>query len=335
MHWDHTVNFWHCLESEAIVEEHEVGWHWERERRQETMGKKNFYDQHLIRAGIPIPKDPAKFNCGTMWFDEDTAEWMRYFKYKYRDRFIVAMPISGSTGQKCPVDFLEKIALRIEKEISEILLVQLGWMEEEPFQFQLKKKGNVIWGCHKYPYLQSLALVKIADYVVGPETSMLVGAGIFGVPKTMLATASGYQQATKYHKNDFSTQSQVPCSPCYRAIYNMNICNLGMGKRGEQQACNFHFDEERVMEGVRFAYQMRGVRKEVESLEGRAFGSLPDLRSCVGAERTVHEEVRPPVPRRVPTKGGNGAGEKHQPGSLVPCSEVYFTPGEVTRLGVR
>jgi ADP-heptose:LPS heptosyltransferase len=337
IHWDHAVNFWHCLESEAIVEEHEVGWHWERERRQAEFGGKNFYDQHLIRAGMPIPKDPAKFDCGTIWFDDDTAEWMRYFKHKYRDRFIVAMPLAGSTGQKCPHDFLRKVAFRIEKEIPETLVVQLGWLEEQPFQFALKKKGNAIWAAHSYPYLQSLSVCKIADYVVGPETSLLVGAGIFGTPKTMLATASGYQQATKYHRNDFSTQSTAPCSPCYRAIYNQNICNLGHGTLGSQQVCNFQFDIEKVMEGVHFAYKMRGMRRGVESLHGRSFGSLPELRPLLHQEGTQPGEVRRILPRQLPATGRTAARKAHQPGALVPCAEVYIehAPRKDSGLGVR
>lgn len=322
MDWDYAVNFWHCLESSCIVEEHEVGWHWERERRQKEFGGKNFYDEHFKRANLPIPPK-EEFDCGTVWFDEDTAEWMRYFKHKYRDRFIVAMPLAGSTGQKCPHDVLHKVAMRIEEEIPEVLVVQLGAIQEVNFQFPMKKAGNAIHAANTYPYMQSAAICKIADYVVGPETSLLVFAGTFGTPKSMLCTASGHEQTCAYHKNDFSVQSKAPCSPCYRAIYDQKICNIGTGSYGEQQACNFDFDIDRIMEGVRFAYKMRGVRRGVESLAGRAFGSLPDLQSLHDQRGTVAPEIRRGVPRRIPTAGGNGSGKVHQPGALVPCSEVY------------
>lgn len=322
MDWDYAVNFWHCLESSCIVEEHEVGWHWERERRQKEFAGKNFYDEHFKRIGL-TPPPPEEFDCGTISFDEDTAEWMRYFKYKYRDRFIVGMPLAGSTGQKCPHDVLYQIAHRIEEEIPEVLLVQLGAKQEVEFQFKLKNQGNVIHGANVYPYLQSAAICKVADYVVGPETSLLVFAGTFGTPKSMLCTASGVEQTCAYHRNDFSVQSKAPCSPCYRAIYDQKICNIGSGSYGEQQACNFDFDIDRVMEGVRFAYKMRGVRREIESLAGRHFGSLPDLRSCERPARTEADPVRQRVPRRIPASRGNGTGKKDKPGTMVPCSEVY------------
>lgn len=323
--WDRSVNFWRCLEFSCIPEEHQEAWHWERERRREAFGTKNFYDEHWNRA---YPGNlPEERGCGTMWFDEDTAEWMRYFRHKYRDRFIVAMPLAGSTGQKCPHDVLQITAKRLEKMYPEILLMQLGWREEEQFQFELEGKGNTVWAAHKYPYLQSLAVCKVADFVVGPETSLLVGAGLFGTPKSMLCTASGYQQATAYHKNDFSIQSLAPCSPCHRAIYHSKICNISDSSYGITQACNIHFDITRVLEGAKFAYEMRSLRESVESLNGRSFGSLPDLRALADKGSVANDDIQPGVPQRVQTSGGNGSWENHQPGALVPCSEVYFEKG--------
>ena len=325
--WDRAVNFWRCLEFSCIPEEHQEAWHWERERRRATFGSKNFYDEHWNRAYVDVAAPPER-GCGTMWFDDDTAEWMRYFKYRYPDRFIVAMPLAGSTGQKCPHDVLQIIAHRLEKLYPDILLVQLGWKEEQQFQFKLEGKDRVIWAAHTYPYLQSLAVCKIADYVVGPETSLLVGAGLFGTPKTMLCTASGYEQATAYHKNDFSIQSLAPCSPCHRAIYHSKICNLSDSSYGSTQACNIHFDITRVLEGAKFAYEMRGLRKTVEKLDGRAFGSLPDLRSLADQNAVTDPDLRSSISRRVQTSGCDGVGASDKPLTLVPCSEVYFTKGE-------
>jgi len=327
--WDRSINFWRCLEYSCIPEEHQEAWHWEREKRREAFGNKNFYDEHWNRAYSGVDS-VADRTCGTMWFDNDTAEWMRYFKHKYRDRFIVAMPIAGSTGQKCPTDVLRFIAQRLEELYPELLLVQLGWKEEASFQFSLKGKDKVIWAAHQYPYLQSLSICKIADYVVGPETSLLVGAGLFGTPKSMLCTASGYQQATAYHKNDFSLQSLAPCSPCHRAIYHSKICNVLDSSFGSTQACNTHFDISRVLEGVKFAYDMRGMREKFEVLEGRAFGSLPDLHSLAVSEPAVRTDIRPKLPERVSTTGGVGPWSSNNSGALVACSDVYFTPGSNT-----
>jgi len=327
--WDRSVNFWRCLEYSCIPEEHQEAWHWEREKRREAFGSKNFYDEHWKRAYPEIDGSvKPQQSCGTMWFNDDTAEWMRYFKYKYRDRFIIAMPIAGSTGQKCPTDVLRIIGERLEELYPEILLVQLGWREEAHFQFPLVGKERVIHAAHQYPYLQSLAVCKIADYVVGPETSLLVGAGLFGTPKSMLCTASGYQQATAYHKNDFSLQSLAPCSPCHRAIYHSKICNVLDSSYGITQACNTHFDITKVLEGAKYAYEMRGLRKTVEKLDGRSFGTLPDLLALSVQIPVVGEEVRPIVLERVQAEGGNGPWTEDNEVAMVASSESCFVPAE-------
>jgi ADP-heptose:LPS heptosyltransferase len=327
--WDRAINFWRCLEFSCIPEEHQEAWHWEREKRRIMFGDKNFYDEHWKRAYTGI-EDIDRSYCGTMWFSEDTAEWMRYFKYKYRDRFIVAMPLAGSTGQKCPHDVLNVIGHRLEALYPEILIVQMGGREEVPFQFALEGKGKVVWAANTYPYLQSLSICKIADFVVGPETSLLVGAGLFGTPKSMLCTASGYEQATAYHKNDFSIQSLAPCSPCHRAIYHSKICNILDSSYGPTQACNTHFDITRVLEGAKYAYDMRRLRQTVEVLDGRAFSTLPDMRSLAVPEPIVGEDIQPGVPERVHTSGEHHNWPTDKSGALVPCSEVYFTKGART-----
>jgi len=319
--WDRTVNFWRCLEYACIPEEHQIEWHWEREKRRQMFAEKNFYDEHFKRADIPVPP-PDQFDCGTMYFQEDTAEWARYFKHKYRDRFIVAMPLAGSTGQKVP-QVLYRLAQMIHAEIPEVLFVLLGGHEEVQFQFSLGK-GNVAHACGEYKYDQSAIVTKFADYVVGPETSLLVMAGLFGTPKSMLCTSSGYTQTTAYQKNDFSTNSTAPCSPCYRAIYDQRICPLEKGDWGEMQVCNFHFDLNRVMEGVRFAYEVRQLRRSIDSLAGTKFGSLPDLRPLFDHGLSATIDIQRYVSQRVHPKGEDPSGETHQQGTVVPCSEVYF-----------
>jgi hypothetical protein len=77
-------------------------------------------------------------------------------------------------------------------------------------------------------FKQALLMMKYSDYILGGETGLLAGAGLFGVPKTYLCTAAHKQQLVKYHRNDFSLQSLAPCSPCFRTCHSPQWCEKEM-----------------------------------------------------------------------------------------------------------
>lgn len=67
-------------------------------------------------------------------------------------------------------------------------------------------------------------MMKYADYAFGPETGLMVAAGMWGTPKTMLCNTTAIHQTCSMHKNDRSLQSSAPCSPCHKGIYTEEDC---------------------------------------------------------------------------------------------------------------
>lgn len=286
--WDKFLDFWRCLEVSCIAEMHQRDFFMEREFRQNKYGGKNFHDEHLIRAGYK-PGEGCEDNVGTFQFMPPEVAWIEQFRSKvYKDRFIVTIALCGSTGQKVPQKW-EQLCEMIQQEFPETLFCFIGDHEAEPLMPRNVK--SFVSGVKVWDYRRAVCAVRCSDFVVGPETSMLVAAGTFGIPKTMIATACSVEQACKYHKNDFSIQSTAPCSPCHKAIYNYSTkdnsqfyCNQRDSWLGPIPLCNFEYELEPIMEGVRYAAQMRGVRDSADEILAERVSSLPDLRSLAVRE---------------------------------------------------
>ena len=326
--WDKAVNFWRCLEASCILEEWQEGFFHPRERRRKEMGHKNFYDMHLEKCGFPTGLE----DCGTFYFPEEVLFWTEFWKKQHHGKFNIVIALAGSTAQKTPFGMRE-LAEEISNAWPDARFYLVGDREGAHLQFSLGK-SNVVQTCGTWPYLQAMALTRMADYVIGPETSLLVAAGMFGTPKTMIATSCGYEQATKYQKNDFSIQSTFACSPCYRAIYNYGLkasqryCNEVETQFGKIPGCNLHWDKERILKGVEFAYKMRGVRRELErSQKGPGFTTLPDLQPPLLPEGDRNGEVRPSVLPEVRTVRKDTAWLHDIDATLGPGVEVPAAAG--------
>jgi ADP-heptose:LPS heptosyltransferase len=285
--WDKVVNFYQCLEVACISEEWEEQYFYTRERRQKIYGSKNIYDEHFKKAGIPMP---VPFNTGTMYFGEEELRWMENWRKKHAGEFIVAVALTGSTPHKFP-QYLKELAQEIRSSYPDTKFVLLGDTMGHENAFTLDG-GGVLNAVAKWPYMQSLALVKMADFVLGPETSLLVGAGLFGVPKSMICTTLRVEQGVKYQANDFSVQSLASCSPCHRAVYNPKWCNYREHRLGLMPECNYSCDKARILEGVAFAHSVRGLRETVEKHDGPGFGSLPEMQPLLDSKVDRYEEVQ-------------------------------------------
>lgn len=292
--WNKVVNLWRTLECDCIAEEGQEEFYWPRERRREHFRDRIFVERPFIKAGLQIPKE---LRLGTIYFDTPTTLWMQHWKHMHNNTFNVVIAVSGSTCQKVPFG-LDAVARRIIDTYPDarIFLVgdkPSGWMpqpidpEELQFDFGM---GNVCKMVGKTPYMQAVAMTKMADYVIGPVSSLLHAAGLFGTPKTMICTDCSVEQACKYHRNDFSVQSQAPCSPCHRAIYHTGYCLTEDTRFGKLPACNLAFDHERIMEGVAFAHGMREVRWSFDTIRPNSYSSIPDL-------KTGETSVPPPYGR--------------------------------------
>ena len=281
--WDYVINLWHTLEVDCIAEEWQEEFFWPRERRQAYFGDRIFVERPFVKAKIPMPN---VFNSGTIYFDTETILWMDWWRKLHADTFNVAIVVAGSTCQKVPFG-LKELARSITREYPDARIFLMGdkpsgWMptpiDPKDLQFDFGKK-NVMKMVGKTPYRQALAIMQMADYVIGPVSSLLHGAGIFGTPKSMICTDCSVAQACKHHNNDFSVQGQAPCCPCHRAIYNTKYCITEKTPLGELPACNLNYDKERIMEGVAFAHSIRKVRREMDYTSHNGCSTIPDFKT--------------------------------------------------------
>jgi hypothetical protein len=148
-------------------------------------------------------------------------------------------------------------------------------------QFDFGEK-NVARLVDQTEYHRALAMVKMADYVIGPISSLMHAGGLFGTPKTTICSDTSVWQAHKYHANDFSIESSAPCCPCHRAIYHDKFCVTTETPLGILPACNVLYDKGKIIEGVDFAYAFKPERAKIEVIDGRNYyDALPQYRNEV------------------------------------------------------
>jgi ADP-heptose:LPS heptosyltransferase len=285
--WEHTINTWRSLEYLCAVEEYQPEYSWPREKRRAKFDIP-YHEGPWIVAKETIPEP---FDCGTFHFSPDNVWWMKSWKERHRDEFIIAMPMGGSTHQKQPVG-LKEVAREILDTYPTAKIFLLGDAKGRDREFAFGD-GRVCQMCGTASILHAIAITKMADYVIGAESSLTVAAGMFGTPKTAICTASSVQQVTKYHKNDFSIQATTSCSPCLRAVYKTDWCLMRDFGSGEVPACNGEWETGRIMEGVKFAWECKlsGVRGKVEQFDGPGFGSLPEMQPLLDCKENRHEEI--------------------------------------------
>jgi hypothetical protein len=97
-------------------------------------------------------------------------------------------------------------------------------------------------------------MTKYVDFVFGPETGLLVGAGMMGTPKSMLFTLANMDQVVKHHRNDFSLQSRAECSPCYTLAYSGLFCPKE-DKYGLYPVCTDSFDLKKLKQTIVAHYE--------------------------------------------------------------------------------
>lgn len=220
------------------------------EERRAHFGKRSFVDAVFERAEIPVPTDPK---LDEVYFHPHEIDFVARWRVKHSQHFVVILPIAGSTAQKVFHNYLD-VTTEILNRYPEAVVYMAGdaacglLVPQHPRVFNMA--GN-------NPIKQSILMTKYADMVIGPETSLLVAAGLWGTPKIMFCTTSSIYQCCKYHKNDYSMQAPLPCSPCHRAIYYENDCETMLGDTHNKvlyPACSKSFPTEELLQRVGTVY---------------------------------------------------------------------------------
>jgi|GEM_PF-4557235 len=281
---DEIVNLSGTMETSLIPGREDEAFHWPVEKRREAVKGESFYSLGLKVAGFDRGE-----GCGTVAFTEDELAWGERWRDLHRDEFLVAMPLSGSNAQK-RFPIAKALGRAILDRYPDAILYLIGGPKEKERKFS--------FGDHRtYPafdtsFRQALLMMRYADYAVGPETGLMVAAGMWGTPKTMLCTSSSVFQCTDGQKNDYSLQATIPCSPCLRAIYKPEDCYHDHPYANEDTTiCNYKFGMEDILESIDVVYRTMRYRRdkdgEIRTQPVRVPELLPDLSRLPGAPGTV------------------------------------------------
>ncbi len=215
---DHELNLNGTLEATCIAERFQPEFFESVGNRRVRFGVHGFYDTVFERAGIDMPVD---LNTAGMWFSDEEMAWGEKWRARHKDQFVVIIPMAGSTRQKLFHPYQE-IADAIIAQHDNAVVYFAGDTSLADF---VPKGPRYFSMCNLMPIKQSVLMTKFADMVIGPETSLLAAAGMWGTPKIMFCTTSSVWQICQYHKNDFSVQADIWCSPCHRSIYAATDCH--------------------------------------------------------------------------------------------------------------
>lgn len=250
------LNYFQSMEGTGIVPE----WHQDALLPQEERKRKygiNFYEQHFKMAGIDFPKDFVPGH--TIYLLPEQQEWAEKWRKRNEDYFVMLVPIAGSTQQKVFPTWMESFCRSLIAELPKLKIYLLGDTDCTDEDWECDRTVSLVPRKKKITphFKQVLAMAKYADYVFGPETGLLVGAGMWGTPKTALMTGASIDQFAKYTLNDYSEQSTAPCSPCYRTCYTGHLCEKEMFY-GIYPRCTAAWDFDKLRENIVNEYNRRG-----------------------------------------------------------------------------
>lgn len=255
---DRTINLFRTLETECIAEKYMPIFKDSVEKRRAKFGLKNFYEAVYDKCGLAMPDE---LDTEGLYYTDDQWAWAENWKKRHKDDFIIIMPIAGSCSHKVYPD-MPKLTYAILDKYPNAVIYLAGDSSVAHAQWNHPRIHHT---CGDISFKQMVLMTKYADYVFGGETGLVVAAGMWGTPKTMLCTASSVYQCCKYHKNDYSIQANIKCSPCHKAIYTVDDCDSMVNEDDvSYPKCITTFDFDKIMDTISEVYDLRqGVLRKV------------------------------------------------------------------------
>lgn len=254
---DHEIDLSGTLEGACIARPEQPEFSLPVADRRVVYGSHGFYDAVFQRCGIPVPD---ALDLRGLWYPDEAYAWGTAWEELQGDRFVVVMVIHGSSIHKRFRDW-RLVMDQILQRYPEALIYLTG--EEKPANLPAER---VRWLSHlNMGFKQTALLVKHVDLVIGPETGLLVAAGMWGTPKIMLMSASSVWQANQYQRGDFSFQLPPACSPCHLSVFQIADCENAVedGETEKVPACVAGNVIHQIMERV--SYVHRNLRRKLPS----------------------------------------------------------------------
>lgn len=267
---DHFVDFGGSLEESLIASERHPDYFLDKATRNKRFGQICFHDQSVKWAGLPEKYYGRRSEIYFRKKEHDRVkEILEPIRAKYP--FLMMWSIAGSMWQKAIYPWAQEVCDEFMRRHEDVYLFLTAGPEYKDMMWS----GDRVYNCleKKHPFRQVLLMTRYINLLVTPETGIGIGAGAYGTPKIMLMTAASVKNIVGNDENDFSMQSEAWCSPCHRAIYNMDTCNtlpvqrecvVGHSENPDEKRqtarelpiCVF-FDKNKVLEQMEKIYGLR------------------------------------------------------------------------------
>ena len=207
---------------------------------------KNFAESIEVNVSLH-PRSPAynfpkqeRYERGNRNFYEVTEEWAeikldQYYpdlylqpeeeeavgKYLNKSKLNVLWALSGSGGNKV-YPYTEQIMVDLLKKYDDIHFMTVGNAKCKILEGDTPIEGITNLS-DKISFRDTIALCKLSDLVVSPDTGTLHAAGAFDTPKIGILGHTTIENVTKHFENDYSLEADEAlseCSPCFRLIYS-------------------------------------------------------------------------------------------------------------------
>jgi ADP-heptose:LPS heptosyltransferase len=238
------------LEGACIARREQPEYHRSVGDRRVIFGSNGFYDAVFKRCGIPVPD---ALDLEGLWFPPELLEWGVKFNQANAGKFVVLVPVKGSSIHKHFRNWKE-VVLEILGDYPDALVYLTG--DDKTLVGGFTHPRVKMLFSDKVPFKQMVLLTKHVDMVVGPETGLMVAAGMWGTPKVMMCSASSVWQTSQYTRNDFSIQLPWACSPCHLSVFELADCEAPMSEGDEKfPSCVSRFPVGQIMRRVRYVHE--------------------------------------------------------------------------------
>lgn len=254
--FDKFVNFQNSLENTLIEDEKFASYFWPLWMRREKNTHICYYDQSMKWAGYTEQKYMGR--SGELFFPKEEHEFVKKWLEPYRDTFLILYAWRGTMHQKATYPMVEEVCKRWLEKNQDTTIITTGDEFCQKWEASLTHP-RIIHRAGRMPFRQALLMSRYMDLVVTPETGLGIGAGAYGTPKIMLLTAASIKNIVGNDENDYSLQSEAYCSPCTRAIYNIDNCPVTK-INGEVHPICVDFDKDLVLARIQEVYDAGHAR---------------------------------------------------------------------------
>jgi len=137
--------------------------------------------------------------------------------------FNILVGLAGSGSNKC-YPWMMDLCNQISKDYPDVHIITVGDVKCQILEDAME--GNITKLSGNIPMRQSMALTKLVDLVIAPDTGIAHATGAHGTTLICLLGHNTRECITKHFLNDYSIEADLvlaPCAPCLFLIYDMKL----------------------------------------------------------------------------------------------------------------